>query len=397
VFKVWNIIDAGLHVRSTGHHYWETKALADELLARGADVRVFSRKDAPMAGFPGARVHPTFTLDYYASVSNDPTWGLTENFVAHNLSFQADLFRAEPSLFHGSLTFFPTLSERQLLATIRWLAHFEDHTRPKAVVTLQPLTNWSDSNPSANIYRKLWADCPAAVKKNLALTVRGAETANQFHRLLGVRPQVLPSPLGAHERRGQIAANVGASPPGPMVVSFLAGARRERGALHIPDVLKLCMKLDARFFIQVKDEGDIEVDLRLLTALRGLPNVELHEGVLGRDAYHDAVARSVVLIPYVPNNYRWRSSGVYMDAKFLGAPVIVAPDSWMAEEVKSLGNGLVFEEYTPAAIAAAIARAQREIGALRARAAFCAREFSAANGPDRCVDAAESLFASEYS
>jgi hypothetical protein len=395
VFKAWNFIDAGLHVRSTGHHYWETKALTDELLTRGADVRIFSRRDAPSAGFPGARVYPTFSLDYYAIVSNDPTWGLTENFVAHNLSFQADLFRAEPSLFHGSLTFFPTLSERQLLATIRWLTHFEDRARPKAVVTLQPLTNWSDGNPSANIYRKLWADCPAAVRQGFALAARGADTADQFHRLLGVRPHVLPSPLGAHERRRQIALNAGASPPGPMVVSFVAGARRERGALYIPDVVKSCMPLDIRFFIQVKDEGDIEVDLRPLTALRGLPNVELHEGVLGRDAYHDAIAGSVVLIPYVPNNYRWRSSGVYMDAKFLGAPVIVAADSWMAEEVKSLGNGLVFEEHTPAAIAACIARAQREIGSLRERAAACAKEFSAANGPDRCVDAIESLFAKE--
>lgn len=396
MFKVWNFIDAGLHVRSTGHHYWETKALTDELLARGADIRIFSRRDAPIGGFPGVRVYPTFSLDYYASVSNDPTWGLTENFVAHNLSFQADLFRVEPSLFHGSLTFFPTLSERQLLATIRWLTRFEDRARPKAVVTLQPLADWSDSNPSANIYRKLWADCPAAVRRGFALTVRGVETADQFHRLLGARPHVLPSPLGAHERRRQIAANSGASPPGPMVVSFVAGARRERGALHIPDVVKLCAPLDIRFFVQAKDEGDVEVDLRPLTALRGLPNVELHEGVLARDTYHDAIARSVVLIPYRPHNYRWRSSGVYMDAKFLGAPVIVAADSWMAEEVKSLGNGLVFEEHTPDAIAACIARAQREIGGLRERAAACAKEFSAVNGPDRCVDAIESLFAKEY-
>jgi len=104
-----------------------------------------------------------------------------------------------------------------------------------------------------------------------------------------------------------------------------------------------------------------------------------------------------VLMPYTPGSYRWRSSGVYNEAKFLGAPVIVGADSWMAEEVKSLGNGLVFEEFTPAAIAACIAQAQREIGRLRERAAICARKFSAENGPDRFVDAVESLFASERS
>ena len=392
--RAWNIIDAGLHGASTGHHYWETKALADELLIRGADVRIFSCKNAPIALFPGARVYPTFSLFYYTSVSNDPSWSVIENFVVHNRRFQHDLLQVERLLFHGSLNFFPTLSECQLLAAIRWLAGFEDIVRPKAVVTLAPTADWSDSNLSARIYRTLWADCPAAVKKGLALTVRCTGTANQFHRLLGVRPHVLPSPLGAHERRAQIAASAGAPLLGPMVVSFVAGSRRERGAMHIPDVVKLCMPMDIRFFIQAKSSGDSGVDLHLL-ALRGLPNVELHEGVLERDAYHDAIARSVVLLPYFPSYYQWRSSGVYAEAKFLGAPVIVGAGSWIAEEVKSFGNGLVFEEYSAAAIAACIATAQREIGNLRERAAVCAQKFSAENGPDRCVDAIESLVADD--
>jgi len=162
-------------------------------------------------------------------------------------------------------------------------------------------------------------------------------------------------------------------------------------------VVTLCKPLNIRFVIQAKKDGapgiDSGIDLHLLNALRGLPNVELHEGVMARDAYYDAIAKSVVLIPYAPNRYQWRTSGVYLEAKFLGAPVIVAAGSSFAEEVKSLGNGLVFEEYSPAAIAACIARAQREIGNLRERAAACAREFSATNGPDRCVETIESLFA----
>ncbi len=393
MIKVWNIIDTGLRAQSTGHHYWETKALADELLLRRAGVRIFSCKNAPIERFPGVRIHPTFSLYYYTSISSDPSWRVLENFVVHNRSFQRDLLQVEQSLFHRSLTFFPTLSERQLLGTIRWLARFDDHERPKAVATLEALADWSDNNPSARIYRLLWTDCPAAVKTNLALTVRETGAADQFRRLLGVRPHVLPSPLGPHEKRAQIAANAGASPHGPMLVSFVGGSRLERGTMLIPDVVKLCTELNVRFFIQAKNGSDPGVDLGRLTALRGLANVELHEGVLEQDAYHDVIAQSVVLIPYAPNHYRLRSSGVYVEAKFLGAPVIVAAGSWMAEEVKVLGNGLVFEDYSPVAIAACIARAQTEIGSLREQAKICAREFSVKNGPDRCVDAIESLFA----
>lgn len=388
MFRVWNIVDVGLHRASTGHHYWEAKVLADELLRRGADVRIFSHKDAPIARFPGTRVYPTFSLYYYKNISDDPNWSVIENFVVHNRRFQDDLEQAEASLFSGSLTFFPNLSERQLLATIRWLARFEDQARPKAVAALQPLADWSESNPSTGVYRRLWADCPQAIKKDLCFVVRGAAAADQFHRLLGVRPHVLPSPLGAHERRGQITANVGTQ---PVIVSFVAGARQERGFRHIPDVVKLCRSLDIRFFIQVKGEGNSGVNLDLLIALRALPNVDLHEGVLDRAAYLDAIARSIVLIPYDSSFYQWRTSGVYTEAKSLGAPVIVSAGSWIGEEVRSLGNGLVFGECTAAAIAACIERAQLDIGGLRERAAACAREFSVENGPDRCIDAIEQM------
>src|SRR5262249_42869043 len=139
--------------------------------------------------------------------------------------------------------------------------------------------------------------------------------------------------------------------------------------------------------IQAKHEAGPDANFRLLTDLGGLPNVELHVGTLEHDAYYDAIARSVVLIPYAPGTYQYQMSGVYAEAKFLGAPVIVAAGSWIAEEVKTLGNGLVFEECTATAIKACLERAQREFGVLRARAAFYAKKFSVENGPDRCVDA----------
>jgi len=147
--------------------------------------------------------------------------------------------------------------------------------------------------------------------------------------------------------------------------------------------------LGIRFFIQVKEEGEPDL-VRSLSKLSEHTNVNVQLGMLERDAYYDAIARSVILIPCDPIHYRRKMSGVYLEAKCLGAPVIVPAGCWMANEVTSLGNGLVFEEYTATAIAACIARAQREIGKLRERAAAHAREFSAINGPDRCVDAIES-------
>ncbi len=389
MFETWNILDAGLHKESTGHHYWETKAITDELLARGSSVRIFSSRGAPVERFPAAVVYPTFAADLYETLSHRSR---IEDFLRHNHSFNKSLSQLDRSLFAGPLTYFPTISERQLHGAIRWLAAFKDAERPKTVVTLLPPTEWSKLSYPVCMYRMTWACCPEAVRNKLALTVRTSVAADQFRAVLGMKTHVLPSPLGAHERRKQIAEKIPLSSSGPMLVSFVAGARAERGSALVPEIVKLCLQSDTRFFIQIKSEDDKK--LPFLNALSGFPNVELHEGILGRDDYYNVIARSVVLLPYAPNFYKWKASGVYMEAKFMGAPVIVPANSWMAGEVRAFGNGLVFAENTPEAIAACIARAQSEIETLRERAAVLAQRFAIENGPDRCIDAIESLFAS---
>jgi glycosyltransferase involved in cell wall biosynthesis len=392
MFKTWNLLDSGINERRGGHHYWETKALVDELVARGTDVRVFGLESITPDLFPGARVHPHFSTFYYARPSIDPAWGEIENFILLNRTYQSELARADASLFRDSLTFFPTLSDRQLLGTLRWLASFDDATRPKTAITLEAMWNWSPTGFTGGACRKLWAECPPAVKKDVALTVREPGSAILYERLLGTRPHVLPSPLGVPARRAQIMAGRPA-PPGPPVVSFVAGARRDKGAMLLTEAIKLCAPLDVRFFVQVKGGGDPGFDLNSLSVLEGLDKVELYRGVLERDAYYDRMAGSVVLLPYVPEFYQVRWSGVYAEAKFLGAPVIVAAGSWIAEDVKRLGNGVVFENFSPQALAAAVEKASREIDTLRARAAAVAREYSAVNGADRCADAVAGLFA----
>jgi hypothetical protein len=395
VTNIWNILDAGLARSNTGHNYWETKAVVEELTNRGVDVRLFCDKNDPIDQFSNACVQPTFSLNFYTNVSEDPSWGVLENFVVHNRAFERDLSQLSKSFFHEALAFFPTISQRQFLAIVRWLAQFDDVIRPKTVVTLLPLPDWSPERPFARFAKKIWADCPSKIKLDLALTVRTDEVASQFHQLLGLRPHVLPSPLGAHNRRAKITASTTERSPGPLLVSFLGGARLEKGAGLIPEIVKLCQPLNVRFFIQAKREAETGAHVAL-TELRGIANVELHEGVLESDAFHSVIAESIVLIPYGPNEYRWRSSGIFTEAKFLGAPVIVSAGSWMAEEVRRIGNGLVSDEDTPASIAACIAQAAGEIGKLRKNAAICAGEFSRKNGPDRFVDAIETLIESGH-
>jgi hypothetical protein len=388
-FKTWNIFDSALNSQANGHHYWEAKALVDELVRRGETVRLFTHRDAPAAEqFPGAEIVPTFSLRMWDSVSGDPARFRIQNFVVHNDTFQSDLWGHDPSLFHSSLALFPTVKEDQLLGLLRWLNGIEPEVRPRAAVCLFPPGEWSPTDHSAQLYKALWKGSPLALRQEIAIFCRTRQIAERFREHTGIPARALPfvAPEDALAARPS-------SPGGPMVVSFVGGARRERGGALIADAVEQCAGLGVRFFIQAKQS----VGGSQAAALAGLsrwPHVQLHEGVLGRDDYYRAIADSVVLLPYMPSRYRWRDSGVYHEALMLDAPVLVSAGTWMAEEVKSSGNGLVIEHFSSAAIVECIARAQRELPALRAAAARVGAEFRQTIGVARYIDAVAGAFES---
>jgi glycosyltransferase involved in cell wall biosynthesis len=315
-----------------------------------------------------------------------------ENFVVHNRTFCQELSSLDPSLFHDSLTLFPTASECQLLGIFRWLGTFPDARRPKAAICLNAPLEWSKTNHSAGLYKTVWRDCPLAVKDRIAIFCRTPQNAEMFATHIGVPARAFPYPIpedlvAARQR------STGA-PSGPLVISFVGGARRERGGDLLADVVKQCSGLGVQFFIQVTHGRDTDLDDKILTALSGLPYVRLHEGPLERSDYYRAIADSVVLLAYEQKAYRWRDSGVYNEAKFLDAPVLATAGTWMGDEVASLGNGLAIEGRSTASIVDCIAQAQRVLPALRAAAARVGRDARERNGVARCIDSVAGAFAS---
>jgi hypothetical protein len=393
VFKAWNIINNLVGGNAFGHFLWEPKLLVEELRHRGAEARVLGHSSINADEFPGARVIPSFPLHHQEFISADPDWGYLENFVVHNMAFEKALGKVDQSLFSDAVTMFLDVGERQMLGAVRWLARFDDSSRPPAALILKGQADWSAANPALDMFARIWAGRSNAFKQRVKLCVRSDMSAAKYEPIFRARPYVLPSILGSTEREIRAAKERNGAHASPLIVSFLAGARAERGAGLIPDVVKQCAPLGIRFLVQLTDPYGADSGLvDSVRALRDRPEVQFHDGRLPRDQYNDWIAQSVVLLPYDAALYQSRSSGVYNEAKSLGAPVIVPAGTWMAEEVSRIGNGLVFEHYTAASIAVCIGRAKDDLGALRARAAAYAADYSRQNGADRCVDAVEALF-----
>ena len=236
-FRAWNIVDPALNRGSNGHHYWEAKALVDELRSRGEFVRLFSHRDAPAADrFPGVEIIPTFSLNPWDSVSNDPAWSTFENFIVHARTLHSDLSANDPSLFHHSIALFPSLRATQLLGLFRWLNDVMQEVRPKTAVCLFAPPAWSDQ--FTQLYKTQWIGCPTSIKKDIALFCRTPQAAEGFKKHTDIAVGLLPSALPADAIAWRRSS---AKPPeAPMVVSFVGGARQERGGALIADVVERC-------------------------------------------------------------------------------------------------------------------------------------------------------------
>jgi hypothetical protein len=387
-FRAWNILDSALHRGGKGHHYWEAKTLVEELRSRGETVRIFSHRNAPAAEeFPGVEIIPTFSLNLWDSVSKDPVWSDMENLIVHTRTFHSDLSAHAPSLFDHSVVLFPTFKEMQLLGLLRWLSDIPEEARPAVAACLVSQPAWSPNDRSARLYKSLWTSCPPALKKKLALFCRTPLVAERFVKHTGIPVGVLPFAAPS-----DVLASTSPKTEGPMVVSFVGGGRLERGTALMADIVRQCAESGVRFFVQAKRDAVTGTGGTALAELARWPHVQVHEGVLDRDDYYKAIAHSVVLLAYQPISYRWRVSGVYLEALMLDAPVLVTKGTWMAEDVKTFGNGLIIKDFAASSVVDCIGRAQRELPALRQAAAGVGQQFRRTHGVARYLSTVSGAF-----
>src|SRR5664279_1061037 len=114
---------------------------------------------------------------------------------------------------------------------------------------------------------------------------------------------------------------------------------------------------EARFIVHAPPGSDRDA----VRALRRLPQVELiGKGFARKAEYFAAVARARwILLPYDPQPYEVRTSGIFIEALGLGIPVVVTPGTWMAAELRAHGGrGLVMAGYRADALTQCLEQAR---------------------------------------
>lgn len=135
-----------------------------------------------------------------------------------------------------------------------------------------------------------------------------------------------------------------------LTFGFLGDGRYEKGLLIILEqILKAKDKTNLYLLENIFPRGYSDSELIKLKNLEAkiigeYANVIFIKEPLSNQEYKGLFEKvEAFLIPYHPQSYNSRVSGVFIEAVINAKPVIASSDTWMAEQIKLLGNGIIFD------------------------------------------------------
>jgi glycosyltransferase involved in cell wall biosynthesis len=216
----------------------------------------------------------------------------------------------------------------------------------------------------------------AVGRTRLRVFCETAALADHYRRLLSLEVDVMSGP-GLALHRADSPADY--SSPHPTVVC-LGYANRAKGYGLLPQAVASVLERhrDVRFLIHGVTQGtDAADEARVFEQLAELgPHVSVRQDVLGRDEYESWLAAAdFLLLPYDPDVYRARGSGIFSEAARLGIPVI-APDACaFAQPAFDSGWAVPIARYDAGGVAEAILAALADRQALTDRARTAAAQY----------------------
>ncbi|WP_413173119.1 glycosyltransferase [Anabaena azotica] len=167
------------------------------------------------------------------------------------------------------------------------------------------------------------------------------ELTLQHNRLSPIRFITAPIPF-RHEKIKERSISCDYTTEAINIV-YLGDARSEKGYQYLPQLVdalwlshilpgKIRFKIQSNFNLDGGEPGIKEARLKL----EQYPSskIQLFKEILSTEAYYDLLSSAdIIVIPYSPECYGARSSGVLVEALVAGKPVVVPANSWMAAQV----------------------------------------------------------------
>lgn len=218
-----------------------------------------------------------------------------------------------------------------------WLS-FRDFTDPLWVEQWRPYLKWLDNTPP-----------------RLVATVPTRQIQVEVAEVFGIILDVAPHPSTAVADEQALAALPTRKTNEVLTALFPAGARLEKGYDAALGTVRMLAD-NTQIKSILRHVATSSTPNQLALAPQDLPtNATLVEGSLSNEDFTNLFRISdFVVLPYTPDGFAKRTSGLLIDAIYHGLPAVVVEGTWLAQVVKCYGCGVVIEEATPEALAEGI-------------------------------------------
>jgi hypothetical protein len=368
-------IQHGLRDRHS-HFLGESEGIVAACAERGLALRLYAhRRVLPeIAAATGAV--PAFRHATATALEPDPAFGVLSDYITLAAGFAADCAAlTADGCGAGDVVLLPYAEAWSLHGLAQWLATLPPGARPRvAAHFVIPERNWSFSADRTRI------SGDASFIRHATARLR-AESAGVTYAAVAPPFAAMVEALSGHPCRGvpipmcypdtATLARLRAEARHPPVDICLAGQfRREKGGALIAAILA-GLPVGTRVAVQVNDAAGAESLADALGPAAESLEIFLHVGECGyADFYARILAAQVMLLPYAPEIYAVRSSGILAEAAACGVPVVAPGGTWLSDQIETgRAAGVVFDSHTPESILAALADADRQQAELAARAA----------------------------
>jgi glycosyltransferase involved in cell wall biosynthesis len=345
------LIDPAL-IELSGHHYNYNMAIATQLRANGFDVSILAHKRCDQAICDQLGALHCFDIDNYAFQDSTTTVDQMMRKVEITSTITlANLQEARrPELTDEDVILIHTATIFQLPAYRHWYAGLPE-PRPRIVVQFMhpPWYLGLEDDPAfcATLLKNEMDTWHAQPGQRVRFVSDNALMARFLERTSGRPVPVLPMPMAFPDMTRVEAPSGNAR---RIRFSFLGDARAEKGFPLFAQALldnHHAIPEEMELFIHISNTSGLEV----AADLAAVPRCTVLTRQLGPEEYWTVLAASdVIVLPYAPDKYKWRGSGIFIEALGMAKPVIVTSGSALDWLLAHYGAAGARAEFSPASV-----------------------------------------------
>lgn len=313
-------------------------------------------------------VRPHFSRHLYEGEAANPITWEVESWLSLNAAYFADLRTLETELANSAHTLlFPGLNQHQLLGLARWITSLPERRRPKIVVQLMfypSWTGWGAATQFGPLFYKNAADLlRPLVGTSVFLGCENEDMAKLYRDLTGLPVDVLPIPTLP------LSSEPVRKPGKTLNLAFLGYSKTEKGFHLLPEAVQLARAagLPVRFIVQVHHGGWENETILAESELQkcGDTVVMLKGSMLPETYFRVFSIADLILLPYDPEKYFSRGSGILSEAASYGKPVLATPGTWMeAASARGECSAIILRSFDSVALFESISAAIQNFSAL---------------------------------